>query len=308
MRSFHRAMPILLFAALAVVLVGGSALLHHTTTQVIYFPETGHSVRAPFLDFFTHHGGTAFFGYPLTEPYSDSTGATVQVFQRVQLCLTPHGVELAPIGTALWLSEPSTPRDGAPEGSRYISRTGHAIATELLSFYDERGGEAFFGTPIGEARAENGALVQDFERARLILNAQGEYELGLLGSAFIDVYPPPTTSTILAAPPHEISSTTAIHAHVYVQRPTVERGGQQTIYLVVQDEEGQAIENAQSLAVLRYADASAELELAPTNQQGIASATFIVPPAPPSTQVVVELYVLVGDTFLTVETAYIQWW
>src|SRR5699024_6069792 len=32
-----------------------------------YFPETGHNVSGPFLDYWNSHGGLALFGYPLTE-------------------------------------------------------------------------------------------------------------------------------------------------------------------------------------------------------------------------------------------------
>jgi hypothetical protein len=308
MRHYRRALPILLIAALAAVAVAGLAYARHHAAQVVYYPETGHSVRAPFLDFFEAHGGVAFFGYPLTEAYVEADSTTGQIFQRAQLRLTPRGVALGPIGEALWLSEPRLAREDSPEGSRYVASTGHAIASELLPFYDEHGGSDFFGAPIGEARTENGALAQDFARARLIRNALGDYELGMLGAAYIDVHPPPTGSTILAAPPREAIGASEVRASVSVQYPTVEHDGQQTIFLVVQDENGLPVANARSLAMLRYEDASAEIELPPTDDQGVAAATFIVPPAPPGTRVVVELYVLVGDTFLTVETTYIQWW
>lgn len=307
-RNFRRAFPILLLATLAVVAVAGLAVARQTVARVAYYPETGHSIRDPFLEFFEERGSVAFFGYPLTEAYVDAGGATVQVFQRSQLRLAPRGVELAPIGEALWLSEPRIAEEDAPAGSRYVASAGHAIARELLAFYDENGGDDFFGAPIGEARIENGVLTQDFERVRLIHNAPGRYELGMLGAAYLDVHPPPTGSTILAAPPRDVPAGSEVRAFVSVQRPTVEHGGQQTIFLVVQDGAGDPVANALSLAVLRYDNASAEIELPPTDEQGIAAATFIVPPAPAGAQVVVELYVLVGNTFLTVETTYIQWW
>jgi hypothetical protein len=308
MKQSRRVVPIILLAALAVVIVVSMTLAQHAAAQVAYFPETGHSVREPFLAFFEAQGGVAFFGYPLTEAYIDPNGTAVQVFQRARLRLTPRGVELTPIGDALWLAEPPISRADAPVGSRYVSRTGHAIAEELLSFYDDRGGQDFFGAPISEARTENNALVQDFECARLIRNEFGDYELGMLGSAYMDVNPPPPGTTVQAAPPRAPVEPPELHAYVSVQHPTVEHEGRQTIFLVVHDEDGHPVANAQSLAVLRYNDANAEIELPPTGPQGIASATFIVPPAPPGTQVVIELFVLVGNTFLTVQTTYIQWW
>ena len=91
-------------------------------------------------------------------------------------------------------------------------------------------------------------------------------------------------------------------------QPTDGQGGQQTIYLYDYDEAGYPVSGAQALAVLRYDIALAEVEMARTDEQGLSSATFIVPPASPGSQVLVEMHVLVGDTFLTVQTAYIQWW
>lgn len=307
-KHFRRVTIILLLAGLATAAVISVAITRRSAMQVAYYPETGHSVRAPFLDFFEEQGGVAFFGYPLTEAYADADGVTVQVFQRAQLQLTPRGIELGPIGESLWLTEPSIARSDAPVGSRYVVSAGHAIATEMIPFYDEHGGQHFFGAPISEARTENGALIQDFECVRLIRNALGGYELGMLGSAYVDVHPPPSGATVMAAPRCNVIDDSGVRSYISVQYPTVEQGGQQTIFLVVQDDNGNPIANAQSLAVLLYDDASAEVELPPTDAQGIASATFIAPPASPGARVVVELYVLVGNTFLTVETTYIQWW
>jgi hypothetical protein len=48
---------------------------------VQYFPETGHSVRFAFLDFFLATGGLQLLGYPISEEISDA-GTTIQYFQR----------------------------------------------------------------------------------------------------------------------------------------------------------------------------------------------------------------------------------
>ncbi len=48
---------------------------------VRYFPETGHSVRFGFLDFFLATGGLQLLGYPISEEIDDA-GTTIQYFQR----------------------------------------------------------------------------------------------------------------------------------------------------------------------------------------------------------------------------------
>ena len=56
----------------------------HAQEPVQYFPETGHTVRGEFLDYFNQHGGLRIFGYPITEQFS-LNGRTVQYFQRARL-------------------------------------------------------------------------------------------------------------------------------------------------------------------------------------------------------------------------------
>ena len=49
--------------------------------SVVYFPETGHSVRFGFLDFFRKTGGIELLGYPISEELQQD-GITLQYFQR----------------------------------------------------------------------------------------------------------------------------------------------------------------------------------------------------------------------------------
>ncbi|MDP6184440.1 MAG: SpoIID/LytB domain-containing protein [Gammaproteobacteria bacterium] len=49
--------------------------------SVVYFPETGHSVRFGFLDFFRATGGIELLGYPISEEIQQD-GITFQYFQR----------------------------------------------------------------------------------------------------------------------------------------------------------------------------------------------------------------------------------
>ncbi len=62
--------------SLALLLMLGPRSLR-AQEPVLYFPETGHTVRGAFLDFFNQHGGLRVFGYPITEEFSFN-GKTVQ--------------------------------------------------------------------------------------------------------------------------------------------------------------------------------------------------------------------------------------
>jgi LPXTG-site transpeptidase (sortase) family protein len=61
----------------------------------LYFPQSGHTLRAPFLPFWEQYGGVATFGYPISEPFdeqetSDAPLRTVQYFERARLELPPQ--------------------------------------------------------------------------------------------------------------------------------------------------------------------------------------------------------------------------
>ena len=68
--------------------------------SVVYFPETGHSVRFGFLDFFRATGGIELLGYPISEEFLED-GITVQYFQRGGLKFVadaPTQVQPMPLG------------------------------------------------------------------------------------------------------------------------------------------------------------------------------------------------------------------
>jgi hypothetical protein len=54
----------------------------------VFFPETGHTLRGQFADYWRRNGGIAVFGYPLSEEFADADPATgprpVQYFERAR--------------------------------------------------------------------------------------------------------------------------------------------------------------------------------------------------------------------------------
>lgn len=78
--------------------------------DALYFFETGHNVRGPFLTFFNANGGLAIFGFPRTEQYTEN-GRTIQYFQRARMeyfpenAGTPAEVQLGLIGDELLRSK-----------------------------------------------------------------------------------------------------------------------------------------------------------------------------------------------------------
>jgi hypothetical protein len=166
---------------------------------VLYFPQTGHTLRGPFLRYWQEHGGLAQFGYPLTEEFFEPSGPDnaplqVQYFERNRFELhpenagTPHEVLLGTLGREFRPQDPPAPQQ--PD-ALYFPETGHNLSGKFRAYWEAHGGLAVHGYPITEAAMEpstNGReyLVQWFERSRFELhpeNAGSEYEvlLGLLG-------------------------------------------------------------------------------------------------------------------------------
>jgi hypothetical protein len=54
-----------------------------------YYPQTGHTIKAGFLNFFDQHGGLDLFGYPISELGPAENNMVVQWFQRARLELHP---------------------------------------------------------------------------------------------------------------------------------------------------------------------------------------------------------------------------
>lgn len=54
----------------------------------IYYPQTGHWLDGPFVNYWQQNGGLAQFGYPISEPIVQADGKVVQWFERARLELT----------------------------------------------------------------------------------------------------------------------------------------------------------------------------------------------------------------------------
>lgn len=174
---------------------------------VTYFPEVGHTLRGRFLQYWQEHGGLAQFGYPLTEEYTDKSKTdgkeyVTQYFERARFEYhpenqPPYDVLLGLLGLETTESRRTevpfryTPPKASP-GGIYFSETGHILAEEFISYWQDHGGLPVYGYPISNAFQEQSAtdgkmyLVQYFERNRLEFHPElsGEYSvsLGLLGA------------------------------------------------------------------------------------------------------------------------------
>jgi hypothetical protein len=145
-------------------------------TGVIYYKETGHYVRGVFRDFWDNNGGLPNFGYPLTEEYVDSTGKTVQYFERARFERArpdATAVQLGLLGRELTAGQAFQTVEPIVNTSqrRYFPETRHIVQYGFKETWETRGGLAIFGLPLSEEFEElfsdgQRRTVQWFERGR----------------------------------------------------------------------------------------------------------------------------------------------
>ena len=152
------------------------------------FAETGKTVKATFLKYWTEHGGLAQQGFPLSEEMQETSATdgktyTVQYFERAVFELhpefagTPNEVLLSLLGVFLY-SQKYTAIDGAPgqqpnneAGAVLFPETGKTVGGKFLAYWQTHGGLAQQGLPISDEFTEVSDLdgkpyrVQYFERA-----------------------------------------------------------------------------------------------------------------------------------------------
>jgi hypothetical protein len=174
-----------------------------------FFPETGFTVPAVFMKFWTAKGGLPIFGYPISEARnevnpSDKKEYLVQYFERNRFEYHPEFDEENEVLLGLLGAEltshitfaPGQPSE-ATETSMYFHETQHSLSEPFLSYWRAYGGLAVFGYPISEPAAEESFTdgktytVQYFQRNRFEHHPENvapyDVLLGLLGRDALDI-------------------------------------------------------------------------------------------------------------------------
>jgi hypothetical protein len=217
----------------------------------MWLAPTGHTLRGPFLDYWSRYGGLAQFGYPLTEEFTEfadqdpnrgrPVGLLAQYFERARFELHPKE-----IGSGYYVQFGTlaanfhAPALRAP--AEYFPETGHNLSGAFKEYWHSHGGLFVNGYPITEPFRErnNGDgkeyLVQYFERSRFELhpeNAGTPYEvlLGRLGAGMVDLlgysagaYPLPSHASDLSWVSGNLSQTPFYMSGCWSEVPNTLRG------------------------------------------------------------------------------------
>lgn len=240
-----------LLALLILPVVSGMG--HAQSESELYFQETGHTIRGPFLDFFLGADDPLLlFGYPITDEFEHPiTHVRVQYFQKVRLDLVQGGskeqVQLAPLGEDL--KDNTAPRANIPIDSpacRMIS--GYPVCYAFLQFYDGNKGSRYLGEPISEALISEGRIIQNFEYSRLEWRPEmpSGQRVGVtdLGRIHYDRTLGDTTRLLPSASSDIVGRLVIPHAYGFVSNPLVPANTQQTISVIVLDQSLQPVPGA----------------------------------------------------------------
>lgn len=311
------------FLAAMLALVMSPQALQAQAEAEKYFPETGHTVRGEFLDFYNRQGGLRVLGYPITEQFVWN-GRTVQYFQRARLELYPERpagerAQLGALGDELGKSSaPQPARSPDTYYQRYYPETGHTVAYAFLNFFDSNGGLATFGYPISEYGSENGSnrIVQYFQRAKMewypeLAPAQ-RVQLADLGSIYFDQLvaqgkiDPALKRSV--PPPGQIGTVPlALKVSATPKYAIASRRNNQTLYVYVTDQKNMPLKGAQVTFTLRDAVGATTIDLPPTDDNGFTSYQFDVSRLKPAQNVFVEVIASSSNITGTDQTSFFTW-
>jgi hypothetical protein len=291
------------------------------TPNELYVPETGHWIRGEFLKFYqSADDPLLIFGYPITEEFVDPSDNTqTQYFQRARFDLvnTNNGVmiQLAPLG--LWEradgAQPAPFSTNSPT-CRLFTTTGKSVCYAFLQFYDAHNGPAFFGEPISEAEIRDERIVQYFEHVRMEWRAEKpagqRVTLTDLGRMYFDQHVGDQNRLLPVAPSNKIiANLTHLQTHAFVTRVLAPSDSDQTVFIIVQDQNFSPIEGAISNVIITLPDGSQEIYRAPaSNKAGFSSISFAIHDMPVKEIVQIDVETDYLGFKSNAETWFRIWW
>lgn len=270
------------FLVLTVLLTQGG----HVSAQsadVQFFPETGHTIKGDFLRFYESvRDPKLVFGYPITEQITSKDGRTVQYFQRARFELRadlpePQRIQLTPLGQATYKPSQQFPLDN-PAACQLFSN-GYSVCFAFLDFYKANGGAVQFGNPISPFEFHENLIVQYFEKARFEWRAdrpEGQrVVLTDLGRLYFDQSGEDPAHLKPVNPlDATINPILAIKLHAFVAQPVTRSSGQQTVYVIVESQTGQAVSNATGRATVHWPGGQTTDYFFVTNASGFGKVEF----------------------------------
>ncbi|HEY9086631.1 MAG TPA: hypothetical protein VIO36_00580 [Anaerolineaceae bacterium] len=256
-------------------------------------------ILEPFASFYSAMPDpNVMLGYPISPAFYDSTiSRMVQYFQRgrLEVAVDENGKEevlMSRIGAIMYTpgKDRAPVRNSGPTCRSFS--TGYNVCYGFLQFYDFYQGATYFGNPISDVELDNGRMVQYFENVRLewrgeIVNGR-HVGLSHLGRMQYDMLyqgrPKPTPSTPQGPflGPATQATSGGLNVRAFVKHSLLPANGEQTLYIVVQDQSFQPVPNAAISVIVTKPNGLGQQSYRPddTDANGISVLTFQVGDVP----------------------------
>jgi hypothetical protein len=304
------------FAIILTLSLTGINAYAQGSTKSEYFPETGHSVKGEFLQFYREiENPIAIYGYPITEEFTDKQGLLVQYFQRARFEYHPDKPEGQKVGLTKLGSLTYTPERqlivNNPLACRSFNETGYAVCFAFLEFFEENGGIAQFGYPISHFEFHDDLIVQYFQRARFEWRPwQGEGKrVGLtdLGRAYFDQTGLDLALLRVVKPLDlRIKTVVDLNVRVFFQKPLTPRTDTQTAYILVQDQNLQPVDYVSCEVTVRLPDGTSESGTF-RSKEGVCTLSFQYEDQPKGRLVYVDVSVTYNEITSKMTRAFRIW-
>jgi len=282
----------MLIAAFLITLLGSSRgdVFAGLQGEREYFPETGHWVSDDFLiKYHSIPNPEEIYGNPITEAFQDKdSGLTIQYFEKTRFELHPLDVSdlrvrLSALGSVIYIKGQTLPGIFNPSACRLYNQSdaGYYVCYDFLTFFDKNGGVSQFGYPISNFEVHDGWIVQYFQRARFEWhpeNPLGQWvTVSNLGRQYFNLHSrdPRLLRPIRNNNIFSNNMVTDLNVRAYVGQPVMPSVGKQTLYIIVQDQDHNPVEDANLAFTLLYPNGDTKiLQMRPTNEFGISIYRF----------------------------------
>jgi len=299
-----------LFLLIIAALFSAPGLARAQSTDVRYFPETGHSVKGLFLQFYkAAKDPLLYYGYPITEQMVSKDGKAVQYFQRARFELTSNqSIQLTPLGSLTY--KPSGPWTINNPNACEAYPTGYSVCLGFLEFYKSNGGSKQFGNPISPFDSSDNLIVQYFENTRFEWRGDRQsVVISDLGRIYFDqLKEDPARLKPIDQPDATINPVLSMKVHAFVLKAVTLQSGQQTVYIVVQNQTSKPVFNAIGKALVKFTDGTSQEYAFTTNAQGIAQIIFNFKDQKSGELVPIEVVVNYQSLTSTTRTSFRVWY
>jgi hypothetical protein len=255
-----------------------------------YFPETGHLVTGDFLKAYESvPNPDLVYGNPITEAFSNPIfGKKIQYFEKARFEQVPSNpaelrVHITELGRLLYEPGPTLPTPGNSTACKTFLETKNRVCYAFLDFFEANGGEAQFGYPISNFELHDQRIVQYFQRARFEWHPElpegQKVQLSKLGYTYFYTIgeDPARLDAVQILPGSNMPQLVlSLKVSAFTERSVLPQTGQQTIYIVVQDQNLLPVHDAEVSLIIMFPSGQVEKIKIPGKTDGLGVLSYTI--------------------------------